>query len=123
MSQQEPAAWGSAPILVPREPGGGGARVRIAQPVLKLGRDPSCDVVISEATVSRRHAKLSWDGKELAIEDLGSSGGTYVNEQRVQHSVVQPGDILRLGPRTEFVVQLESASTPLGLATHSKSVE
>jgi len=111
--------WGSAPILSPREPGGPATRVRVAQPALRVGRDPSCDVVISEPTVSRRHAKLTWDGKELVVEDLGSSGGTFVNEQRVQRATIQPGDVLRLGPRTEYVVQLEATSTPLEVAAQS----
>jgi sigma-B regulation protein RsbU (phosphoserine phosphatase) len=123
MSQQQATRWDSAPVLIPRDPAGPGARVRVMQPVVRLGRDPSCDVVIPEPTVSRRHAKLSWEGGELTVEDLGSSGGTYVNDQRVQRAAVQPGDVLRLGPRTEFLVQVESASTPLGLATHSRGGE
>ena len=119
MSQIASVPWGSAPILSPREPGGPATRVRVAQPALRVGRDPSCDVVISEPTVSRRHAKLTWDGKELVVEDLGSSGGTFVNEQRVQRATIQPGDVLRLGPRTEYVVQLEATSTPLEVAAQS----
>jgi sigma-B regulation protein RsbU (phosphoserine phosphatase) len=84
--------------------------------MVRLGRDPACDVVVPEATVSRRHAELKWDGQELAVDDLGSSGGTFINDVRVQHAVVQPGDVLRLGPRTEYQIRPDDASTPLEIA-------
>jgi sigma-B regulation protein RsbU (phosphoserine phosphatase) len=90
---------------------------------MRLGRDPGCDVVIPEATVSRRHAEVRWDGRELVVEDLGSSGGTFLNEARVQHAVVQPGDILRLGPRTEYQVSPDVASTPLEIAAEKTGGE
>jgi len=115
--------WSAPPVLAPREPGQPGARVRILQPIVRLGRDPGCDVVISEATVSRRHAEVKWDGHELVVEDLGSSGGTFVNDVRVQHAVVQPGDVLRLGPRTEFQVGTEVVSTPLEIAAEKTGGE
>jgi sigma-B regulation protein RsbU (phosphoserine phosphatase) len=123
MPRKAKSEWSAPPVLAPREPGQPGAQVRIAQPVIRLGRDPGCDVVISEATVSRRHAEVKWDGHELVVEDLGSSGGTFVNDVRVQHAVVQPGDILRLGPRTEFRVGTEVLSTPLEIAAEKTGGE
>jgi sigma-B regulation protein RsbU (phosphoserine phosphatase) len=116
MPRRPKSEWNAPPILTPREPGQPGGRVRVSQPVLRLGRDPSCDVVIPEATVSRRHAEVKWDGHELVVDDLASSGGTFVNDTRVQHAVIQPGDILRLGPRTEYQVRPDDASTPLEIA-------
>jgi serine phosphatase RsbU (regulator of sigma subunit) len=123
MPRKGKSEWSAPPVLAPREPGQPGPQVRIAQPVVRLGRDPGCDVVISEATVSRRHAEVKWDGHELVVEDLGSSGGTFVNDVRVQHAVVQPGDVLRLGPRTEFRVGTEVVSTPLEIAAEKTGGE
>ena len=123
MPRKGKSEWSAPPVLAPREPGQPGAQVRITQPVTRFGRDPGCDVVISEATVSRRHAEVKWDGHELVVEDLGSSGGTFVNDVRVQHAVVQPGDVLRLGPRTEFRVGTEVVSTPLEIAAEKTGGE
>jgi pSer/pThr/pTyr-binding forkhead associated (FHA) protein/predicted Ser/Thr protein kinase len=56
----------------------------------RLGDDPK---------MSRRHARLSRgaDGR-LAIEDLGSVNGTYVNDQRIETTrTLEPGDVVRLG--------------------------
>ncbi len=122
MPRKPTGQWSAPPVLTPRE-GQAGVRVRVSQPVLRLGRDPGCDVVIPEATVSRRHAEVRWDGQELMVEDLGSSGGTFLNDARIQHAVVQPGDVLRLGPRTEFQVRADDASTPLEIAAEKTGGE
>jgi hypothetical protein len=45
----------------------------------KVGKDATCQVTLSDAGISRFHAKISRAGGKLQIEDLGSSNGTYVN--------------------------------------------
>ncbi len=44
-----------------------------------LGRDESCDIMIPDGQVSRKHTKLNFDGKETTVEDLGSFNGTFLN--------------------------------------------
>ncbi len=123
MPGKDKTEWGSTPALTPREPGTSAPRVRINQEVLRLGRDPACDVVIPEPTVSRRHAKVSWDGRELVVEDLGSSGGTFLNDGRVQRAVMHSGDVLRLGPRTEYLIQPDESSSALEMAAEHSGEE
>jgi len=123
MSSGERNEWSSAPTLTPRDPGAVAPRVRVQQPVLRIGRDPGCDIVIPEPTVSRRHAKVSWDGRELVVEDLGSSGGTFVNDARVQKATLKPGDVLRIGPRTEYVAQADESSSALEMVAEQSSGE
>ena len=65
---------------------------------LQVGRHKTSDVVLSDSSVSRVHARLTMNRGCLSVEDLGSSGGTYVNDVRVSGSVpVNPGDCLRIG--------------------------
>ncbi|MGE5235837.1 MAG: SpoIIE family protein phosphatase [Acidobacteriota bacterium] len=109
MSPQSIGAWSSRPVLIPVEHGG--PRVRVEDQPLRFGRDPSCDVVIPDLTVSRRHARLGWEGDELLIEDLGSSGGTFLNGDRVQRGVVRPGDMFRLGPRIAYRAEAETITS------------
>jgi len=122
MSREQLADQTNKLVLVPRNDSQG-AKVEIGKEALRLGRDPGCDVVIAEATVSRRHARIFWDGNELAVEDLNSSGGTFLNGLKVQRAVLKPGDVLRLGPRAEFVVEEEAPSTTLGLALQKEGEE
>jgi pSer/pThr/pTyr-binding forkhead associated (FHA) protein len=50
---------------------------------LVVGRSPDADVVIDDPSVSKHHAKLIWDGTRTLVEDLKSSNGTWVNNDRL----------------------------------------
>ena len=117
------ATWSSQPFLLPRDPSLARGRLRVDSPVLLIGRDPASDIVISHPTVSRRHAKLEWNSGQLTVEDLGSSGGTFINGVRVRRERLAPGDVLRLGPSIEYAVGVGSASTPLALAAKRETAE
>jgi hypothetical protein len=64
---------------------------------ITLGRSSGCQLVLGDATVSRRHAALVVRDRAWRIVDLGSSNGTWVNGRRVVEAEVHPGDELRLG--------------------------
>jgi hypothetical protein len=62
-----------------------------------LGRE-GCDVNLMDPEVSRRHAAIRDSGGSLAIEDLGSTNGTFVNGERITVvTVLREGDSVRLG--------------------------
>ena len=63
-----------------------------------LGRDSEhCHVVVLDGRVSQRHCKLSVSGDKLWVEDLGSTNGTFVNDERVDSALVTPGDRIQIG--------------------------
>ena len=73
-----------------------------AHPVTKagvvVGRDPSCEVTVSDPTTSRRHARLSAVGAAFVLEDLGSRGGTWLNGVEVSGpTTVELGDRIDVG--------------------------
>lgn len=61
-----------------------------------IGRAPECDITVHAEEISRRHALVKPVGDGLAVEDLESSNGTYINARRVQQGFLSPGDELRL---------------------------
>ena len=71
-----------------------------------LGRREDCDLRIPLADVSRKHCRVIVEEDSAKIEDLGSSNGTFVNGERVQEKMLQPGDTLGVGP-VAFVVQID----------------
>ncbi len=74
---------------------------------LVIGRDPSVDVVLDSALVSRRHAVLRALGDRHTLTDLGSSNGTAVNGAPLSRSVLlQPGDVIELGGEASLVYEL-----------------
>ncbi len=63
-----------------------------------LGRDPDrCDISVMEPSLSRVHCKFTGTGSRAWLEDLGSTNGTFVNDERVDIALVQSGDTIRLG--------------------------
>ncbi|MGV3773651.1 MAG: FHA domain-containing protein [Verrucomicrobiales bacterium] len=62
-----------------------------------MGRSPEVDVQIHHGTVSSRHCELIVSDIAVVVRDLGSTNGSFVNEQRIEKAVLQTGQILRLG--------------------------
>jgi pSer/pThr/pTyr-binding forkhead associated (FHA) protein len=71
--------------------------VALERPVLHIGRSPSADIVIDDASVSRRHALIvQEDGQTILLDDR-SRHGVLVNGERVTRAVLRSGDAIRLG--------------------------
>jgi FHA domain len=68
-----------------------------AQEELVIGRHPDCEVVMTNATVSRRHARLIFRDGGWIIQDLESTNGTRLNGKLVGRCRLRPGDQLALG--------------------------
>ena len=68
------------------------------EPEITIGRDKNCDIEIHDDTVSSLHARLSYHHNQWWVEDLQSTNGTFLNDERVFTSIVMiSGDELRLG--------------------------
>lgn len=65
--------------------------------VLSIGRDPSNDLVLPDAMVSRRHAVVEWRGSQFFIRDCNSSNGSLVNGDRVSERGLRDGDLVAIG--------------------------
>ena len=64
---------------------------------LILGRHHACDVLLSDPSVSRRHARLIFRDGSWVLQDLDSTNGTLVNGVQVGRCALRPGDRLALG--------------------------
>lgn len=67
------------------------------QDELLLGREDSCDVVLGDPCVSRRHARLVFRDGNWVIHDLQSTNGTTVNDVRIGRCQLRAGDRIVLG--------------------------
>ncbi len=69
--------------------------------VTVLGRDPGCHIILMPATVSRRHARVLRRHEGCYLEDLGSAGGTLLNEKPLTGPVrLRDGDRIGIGDCT-----------------------
>jgi pSer/pThr/pTyr-binding forkhead associated (FHA) protein len=65
---------------------------------IKIGRAVENEVVIISKRVSREHARIWRDGRRIFLEDLGSTNGTYLNDERVLAPIaLRDGDHILVG--------------------------
>jgi adenylate cyclase len=62
-----------------------------------IGRAGSCDLVINDTSVSRRHAQLAVNNGSCVVTDLGSRNGTFLNGDQIETAELHDGDRLVLG--------------------------
>jgi thermitase len=94
--QSPTGAWGTLTVIA------GAAQPRtysLAGAEVLIGRSEECQIVlIGDGSVSRRHAIVRNDGRQVTVADAGSSHGTYLNGVRItQPTPVRRGDVLQVG--------------------------
>lgn len=74
-----------------------GEPIEVTRDQSLVGREPSCEIVVSDGSVSRRHARLERRGATWFVVDQGSANGTYVNSLKVAEHALKNGQELRFG--------------------------
>lgn len=86
----------------------GGKATPIVGDRFVLGRSGrSADLVLRDPAVSRQHAIVERRGGIHVLADMASANGVIVNRRRVARAVLQPGDVVEIGP---FSLVVEAAS-------------
>ena len=89
---QEPAQVGPPGSTLVLLAGDGSELERVRKDRFLIGRGKHCDLVIHSGKVSREHAAIVREGDAWFIEDLGSSNGTWFDQQRLTRRQIQEGD-------------------------------
>jgi uncharacterized RDD family membrane protein YckC len=71
--------------------------VALGRTLLSIGRDPSNDVVLPDAMVSRRHAVIEYRGSQYFLRDCNSSNGSLINGDRISERGLRDGDLVAIG--------------------------
>src|SRR3954464_1072760 len=88
---------GPKPVVVTAGPLTGTKITLGEQPIL-IGRADDSTLVLTDDFASSRHARLTNRGGQWYVEDLGSTNGTYLDQQRVQGPLlINPGQPIRIG--------------------------
>jgi FHA domain len=88
---------------------------------MTLGRRPYNDIVVDNLAVSGEHAALQVIGHDYFIEDLNSTNGTYINEQKVKRQILKNGDTIEIGKYAIKYVQDGVPSQPSALSPTDSS--
>jgi hypothetical protein len=81
---------------------GKNANYTIRKPETTIGRDGNNDLIITHDSVSRHHARITFNGSCFEIQDLGSTNRVIVNGAFVEQSILAKGDIIGLGEITVY---------------------
>src|SRR5690348_17349293 len=91
-------AKSSAPVLVVISGKPLGKSFFLTKESMVLGRDLSADISIGETSISRRHTEFTLTANGISVKDLGSTNGTFVNDQKVTETkAINDGDLIRCG--------------------------
>ncbi|KPK53932.1 MAG: hypothetical protein AMJ63_04735 [Myxococcales bacterium SG8_38_1] len=76
-----------------------------------IGRSSELDMVLVEDMVSRRHAKISVEGGDIFLEDLGSTNGSFVNGEKITRTKLAEGDRILIGTSIIKVVTSDGSAS------------
>lgn len=74
-----------------------GKKFNLTRPQMIIGRSSKADVQIDQEAVSRNHCKILNTGNAVLLRDMGSTNGTYVNDEMIEEHVMCDGDFIKVG--------------------------
>ncbi|MDP6579925.1 MAG: SpoIIE family protein phosphatase [Vicinamibacterales bacterium] len=84
---------------------------------LTIGRAESNVVLLEGGEISRRHAEIAKEGERYILRDVGSHGGTFVNDKSVVEHALSHGDRIRIGRHADLQFLIGEAPDPVSRAT------
>jgi Protein of unknown function (DUF3662)/FHA domain len=96
-SAQIPAVGHGSGELILLEDGRPTRTYPLDKNLVTIGRLPECDVVLTDAGASRRHAEIRREDGGFVLADLGSTNGTMVNETQISEQALEEGDRITIG--------------------------
>ncbi|HOK18767.1 MAG TPA: FHA domain-containing protein, partial [Caldisericia bacterium] len=75
----------------------GTREVKIPPNGLVIGRGKNCNIQVEDPTVSRQHAVIYFKNNNYYIKDLKSENGTFVNDKKVDETILKPNDVIGIG--------------------------
>lgn len=104
-AEDEGAGETSSRLVVLESPGEKTGETFFINSEAVLGRTADCDIIISDVSVSHKHARISKSRKGFNLEDLESKNGTFVNSRKINRpTLIRPGDLIKVGKTTfEFM--------------------
>ena len=85
------------PTLTIQEGYGAGREIVLDRDGMIVGRDSDCDIVLDDRNVSRHHLRITGTPGNMAVEDLNSANGTFVNSSPIRKKQIKHLDVIQVG--------------------------
>lgn len=79
---------------------------------ITIGRSPNTDIQIDNLAVSKQHARLIKQKDQYVVEDLNSTNGTFLNDEKITKAILKHRDIVAVGKHTLVVYYNEEIKKP-----------
>jgi len=114
----------TAHLILHSSGAGAAGRWELRTGTTTIGRDPECDIVLSDREVSRHHAEIRNETGSYILVDLGSTNGTLVNDMRVERSIpLRSGDSITIATGHRFQFLDSDATLPVSSGPHSVTID
>ncbi|MDH3216703.1 MAG: FHA domain-containing protein [Candidatus Krumholzibacteria bacterium] len=94
------------PVMIIVKGPGAGKKLPLVPMSMSLGREHDNNIELKDEEVARYHARISFQRGQYTLEDLESSSGTWVNDEKIKAATLKHGDKIRVGT-TELMVDFE----------------
>ena len=84
----------------------------------RFGRAPANDHLIDDPAISEEHCEIDVGHDSFTVRDLGSTNGTFIDRERVQHAALYSGQTLQIGP---FEMVLDTRAVQIAIPDLPKS--
>jgi len=89
--------------------------IELDEGLTSLGRNPTNDFRIPDATVSSFHCELIVTDESVLVRDLNSTNGTFIDGEPVTEALLEPGQVLKLG-NAELRLELREVAAPVEIS-------
>lgn len=79
---------------------------------ITIGRSPNTDIQIDNLAVSKQHARLIKQKGQYVVEDLNSTNGTLLNNEKISRAILKHNDMILVGKHTLVINLDEKTDTP-----------
>lgn len=97
LGAQDPSPESTIPCLRLIWPGDRSVCIKIEAAPRTIGSGPNADIVFKDDHIAPIHCRISRQGSQVRVDDLGSPDGTWVENQKISHAVLETGQQLRVG--------------------------
>lgn len=96
-----------------------GKTFKLSGPAVTIGADETCQLVLSDATVSRRHAEVRMERGQIRVCDLDSRNGTTIDGMRIRDAYPRPDSLIQVGNTVlRLRMSSDTVEIPISSATH-----
>jgi pSer/pThr/pTyr-binding forkhead associated (FHA) protein len=88
-------------------------KIETDKPEITIGRGSNSDIQIDNLAVSKHHARLMKNNDHYVVEDLKSTNGTFLNDEKVPKAALKHNDIVTIGKHTLTIYYKEESKMPI----------